>query len=664
MVVGLVLLTAASIGGVAGFLTLTSTRTLIEQARSAAVSATTNEIHEFFEVAPGVTDELAAQARRGALPVDEPQRLVTLLAERLRVEPHLAWIGYADAATGRYVGATRYDNGEIVEYIADPNVDGGVPKQVTVADDGTHTTPSHVETEPYFALSRAWYKLGVLQPGPMWTDFYQFTSGGLGVTCVSRFIAGGAKAPTGVFHADLRVEQIARFLATLHVGKHGAVFLADPSGRRLVSPDDAGAKEAGAAVDLAADNANARAQGRPIAVRSGGHHYEVMFEPVVVRGNLGLDVAIDVDLADITEAIYREVWLAGGVAIGATLLAALIGVMLAGRIAQPVAAIAEDLHNVGAFEISHHPAPKSFVREIAELGDAVDRMKASLRSFGHYVPTNLVRALLAAGVEAHLGGELRRLTMHFSDVRDFTTMSEGMTPRLLVTAMGHYFEMMTTAITRHGGTVDKFMGDGIMAFYNAPGDLPDHPRQACLAALEAQLALDELATRVGPGEPTFPTRIGLGLGEVLVGNIGTPSRFQYTLLGDEVNLASRLEGLNKLYGTRIMASEALVAETGDEFEWRRLDRVAVKGRHQGTLVYELLGNRGEVAANVLEARDLYEAALDAYFAGDFAAAATAFEAAAAVRPDDLGARNMAQRSRDLALDPPAAWDGIHVMHEK
>jgi hypothetical protein len=166
------------------------------------------------------------------------------------------------------------------------------------------------------------------------------------------------------------------------------------------------------------------------------------------------------------------------------------------------------------------------------------------------------------------------------------------------------------------------------------------------------------------GEPVFRARIGLGLGDVLVGNIGTPERFAYTVIGDEVNLASRLEGLNKVYGTAIMASDALVNETGGAFEWRRLDRVAVKGRTQGTLVCELLGERGSVAAEVLAARDAYERALERYFAAEFALAAALFADAVTARPHDFAARTMHARSLELLARPPRDWTGVHVMHEK
>jgi adenylate cyclase len=431
-----------------------------------------------------------------------------------------------------------------------------------------------------------------------------------------------------------------------------------------VSPEGNHVPAAALAVDTVTPGHAASSFDSPLLIATKNSSYEVVFSPISVRGNIGLGLAVVVDRSDITAGIYREGLIAGGVALAFTLVAIGLGIILSSRISRPVSAISRDLAKVGAFSISHDPMPKSFVREINELGISVDHMKASLRSFGHYVPTDLVRTLLAQGVDAELGGELRRLSIHFSDVENFTTISEGMQPTELVEAMGHYFELMTGALTRHGGTVDKFMGDGMMAFFNAPEELPGHARLACLAALDAQRLLAEMAKNTSPGQPIFRARIGLGLGEVLVGNIGTPDRFAYTLLGDEVNLASRLEGLNKLYGTRIIASQALREETGDGFEWRLLDRVAVKGRHQGTLVCELMVRKGEVAATILDARDAYESALQAYFAGDFARAAKLFDRASQLRPDDLGAKSMRDRSRGLAADPPVEWDGIHIMHEK
>src|ERR1700722_1296471 len=662
-IVGLVLFSSVAIGVCAGLLILSSARTMIRQAERAAAAAATTETQNFFDAGPRITTDLATAARRGLLPLDDPHRLAGQFAERLRVEPHLSWIGYGDVG-GRYVGATRWEDGEIVEYIADPAVNNAMPDQVAVAADGTKSPPKFAETEPYFVVTRPWFKDGIGAPGTYWTAFEKMTTGGYGITNATHFTAPGATAPTGVFHVDMRLEGVAAFLSDFRIGNNGAVFLIDRQGHRVVSPEGEDVSAAALAVDTVAPNHAKSSLASPLLIATEHGSYEVVLSPISVEGDLGLGLAVVVDHADITAGIYREALIAGNVAFAFTLMAIVFGIILSSRISRPVSVIARDLAKVGAFSISRDPAPKSFVREINELGISVDHMKASLRTFGHYVPTDLVRTLLAQGIDAELGGELRRVSMHFSDVENFSTISEGMQPTDLVVAMGRYFELMAGALTRHGGTVDKLMGDGVMGFFNAPGECPGPHRQACLAALEAQRLLAEMAKGTPPGQPIFRARIGLGVGEVLVGNIGTPERFAYTLLGDEVNLASRLEGLNKLYGTWIMASQALMEEAGDQFEWRLLDRVAVKGRHQGTLVCELIGLKGEVAADILEARDIYESALSAYFAGDFEHAAELFDHASRLRHGDLGAKSMRDRSLALVADPPVAWDGIHVMREK
>lgn len=662
-IVGLVLLTALVLGASAGLLMLNNTRALIDQARIGAVDAATDEVRDLFELAPRITSELAAQAERGALPLDQPEKLVAMFAERLRANPELAWIGYGDLSTGRYIGATRwrFDSDEVVEYVADPQIANAMPSQFAVARDGSRSTPSYVEDKPYLVTTKDWFKLGMGTPGPVWSAFYQFTSGGLGITGMTRFTAAGQSAPSGLFHVDLRLESIAKFLSGVRIGPRGAVFLIDRDGRRIVSPTGDHVAAAAAAVD-AAPRGRQAIGGAPVRVDAGGRSYEVVFAQDDVSSKAGLAVAVVVDLADVIDGIHRQAIIAAAAGLAAALMAILLGVILSSRIARPVAAIAGDLAAVGDFKISTRPSQQSFIREISDLGHSVDKMKASLRSFGHYVPTDLVRTLLTAGREAELGGEMRRLTIQFSDVADFTSIAEQMDPNRLVDTTGRYFEIMTGAITRHEGTVDKFMGDGILAFFNAPLNVADHPRKACLSALEAQRRLAVLAQEAyAKGEPVFRARIGLSIGDVVVGNIGTPERFAYTVIGDAVNLASRLEALNKIFGTAILATDYVMLATGRAFEWRRIDRVAVKGRQEGTLVCELLGESGMVPAEILAARDVYERALHFYFLAKFRDAADLFQEAAAARPDDRAPRVMLERCRQLMAEPPAHWDGVHVM---
>ncbi len=343
-------------------------------------------------------------------------------------------------------------------------------------------------------------------------------------------------------------------------------------------------------------------------------------------------------------------------------LAVALAYLLANRVSSPLRTMAHDLEQVGQFKLSSAPMPTSFVKEIDIVSDSVNRMKASLRSFSRYVPADLVREVLASGQEARLGGQLRCLSIHFSDIEGFTALSEQLSPAEVVQALAEYLEIMTAALREHQGTLDKFMGDGILAFFNAPHEVPGHAALACRAALRAR---ERLAARAAAGRLPFRARIGLHIGEVLVGNIGTPERFAYTIIGDAVNLASRLEELNKSYGTTILASEALRAAAGPGFEWRRLDRVAVVGRTESTLVNELLGEEGTVAPAVLAARDAYEQALAAYFARRFPEAAVGFRAAARLLPGDRAAALMQRRAELLTeYPPPPDWNGVHLQTVK
>ena len=506
------LLSSLAVGVCATWLTLRNTQALMNLTEKAAVSTATDEIQNFFRPVPEITADLAADARNGLLPMDDPHLLARQLADRLRVREQLLWIGYADARSGLYVGANRREDGEIIEYVADPAVNGAVPKQVAVAEDGAESPPKFVETAPYRVTTRSWFRDGITKRGITWTPFYKmFSEGyGYGITCTAPFAPQGAATAQGVFHVDLSLQSVAEFLSDIRIGDHGAVFLIDRQGRRVVSPDGAQVPDAALAVDSVAPRHAGASFDSPLRIDVRKGNYEILFSPIKVTGNLGLKLAVAVDEDDVTAGIYREGLIAGGIALGFTLVAILFGIMLSARISKPVTTITNDLARVGSFDISHDPSPSSFVREINELGISVDRMKAGLRSFGHYVPTDLVRTLLAQGIDAELGGELRTLTIHFSDVENFTAISEGMQPTELVETMGRYFELMTGAITRAGGTVDKFMGDGIMAFFNAPAELPGHERQACLAALEAQQQLAEMArnTTAGPANLTRPHRSG------------------------------------------------------------------------------------------------------------------------------------------------------------
>ena len=285
-----------------------------------------------------------------------------------------------------------------------------------------------------------------------------------------------------------------------------------------------------------------------------------------------------------------------------------------------------------------------------------DRDKRLLRQmFGFYLAPAVIDRMVAGGETPRLGGETRELTIYFSDLEGFTALSEGLAPDALVELLNAYLTVITEVIEAQGGFVDKYIGDAIVAVFGAPHRDPDHAAHAVAAALAGQRALAALNARhAASGRPPLRQRIGLNTGPVVVGNIGSQRRFNYTVTGDAVNLAARLEGASKLYGTEILVSAATAAQAAGIATFREIDAVRVVGRD--TAVTLLEPDPPETVDP-----DGYAAALAAYRAGEFVAAA---EGWAAQADGDPAAAAMAARARALAASPPADWDGIYDLDSK
>ena len=286
------------------------------------------------------------------------------------------------------------------------------------------------------------------------------------------------------------------------------------------------------------------------------------------------------------------------------------------------------------------------------------REKAHLRAvFSQYVSKTVVDKVLADPERAKLGGERKELTVLFSDIRGFSAFAEGMGPEALASFLGEYLTPMTDLVLESGGTLDKYIGDAVMAIWAAPVDLPDHAARACDVALRMQEALVDLNKRwKAEGKPEVAIGIGINTGPMSVGNMGTPARFDYTVLGDQVNLGARLEALTKEYGVDILVGEATAKAAGPTFVFREVDVVRVKGRAGAAPVYELVGRAGGVSVD-----DRFAVALATYRQRDFATARTQF----AELTEDATAQLMAKRCAELAMSPPPDdWDGVYEQRSK
>ncbi len=286
--------------------------------------------------------------------------------------------------------------------------------------------------------------------------------------------------------------------------------------------------------------------------------------------------------------------------------------------------------------------------------------QAIRRMFAQYMSEKVIAHLMAHPERLKLGGERRRVTLFFSDLAGFTSLSERLTPEEVVSLLNDYLSRMTDIILAEEGTVDKFEGDAIMAFWGAPLPQEDQALRACRTALEQQAALLEL-NRIFREKhlPPLAMRIGLHTGEAVVGNLGSQNRFDYTVIGDTVNLAARLEGLNKFYGTFILVSETTAGECGDAVEFQELDRVAVKGRETPVVVYQPLALKNGLTPEEALVREEFAEGLAWYRQGNFSQAAALWQNILAKNPEHGPARMFLGRCQEFLYSPPPPdWDGV------
>ena len=303
----------------------------------------------------------------------------------------------------------------------------------------------------------------------------------------------------------------------------------------------------------------------------------------------------------------------------------------------------------------------AFMRFIAEEKERM-RVRAA---FQNYVAPDVVNTMLQHPDMLKLGGEKREMTVLFSDIRGFTTLSEQMEPEVLVGLLHSYLNPMTEIVFKHNGTMDKYIGDAIMAIYNAPLILQDHADRACETALAMIAKLHELWEEWRVKElPELKIGIGINSGTMTVGNMGSDRLFDYTVIGDNVNLASRLEGLNKFYGTAILISDATQKQLQKQYILREVDRVRVKGKKTPVGIFEVRGF-GQPQGDEAEWLQTFEAGLEAYRQGSLETAKELFSTCLKLYPDDKPVQLFMERIEKMfGLPIPADWDGVTTLTEK
>ncbi|WP_291496172.1 adenylate/guanylate cyclase domain-containing protein [Desulfocurvus sp.] len=569
-----------------------------------------------------------------------------------------------------------------------PGSYGSTAQSWTFLDARRRPLARRTEPTAFDPRRRPWYKLARPRDELVKTKLYVFASTrDLGTTVARSF----ATPVGGVLGIDLTLGGLSRILRGYDLGDGGQVFTFAADGQLT------GHREPGRVVRRVTDR-----QGRPwnlparIATLDdpviqgvydqyasgadmenaitgfdvGGRRFLSMITPL---GNVGSHefVAVVAPQERFVAPLNRVRTNLLLFSLAALLAAMPLIVLVARRIARPLNLMAAEAERIKRFDLDSTLNLRSRIIEVDNLSTSMSRMKGALRSFGQYIPRDLVRRLVESGAEPRLGGDRRELTILFTDIADFTTLSDTMPPEALMTILSNYFSILGGTISGADGTIDKFIGDSVMAFWNAPTRTPDHTALACLAALRGASALADHCVPGPDGCRMLATRFGLHRGEAVVGNIGSSDRLNYTAMGSAVNVAARLEGMNKFYGTTILASQAVADAAGDEFVFRAVDVALPKGALRPVAVCELLGTRPdgahpELAAPraALEGLDAWNAAYADYRARRWARAREALLALHAAAPGRLTRLYLERTARALAREPGPDWTGVEEFHFK
>ena len=657
------------------------------------------QLHRSLDLAEAETETIEELMANGWINPSEHERVTDLFLASLRARSSLTYLSFG-MPDGTYYHAFRDKNGALSVLWLLPQADGkrrlyefevtALGERVVVNDieDSTRTPP----------FERPYYRTAVDEGKALWTESYVFLGSGesLDMPGVSRAVpvfSSEDKRLMGVLTADFELHALSRFLSEINLGEGGLSFLLEVGGDRaarvIAHP---AAAEADQEVRLDLTEASPGGEGRrtipasevddrrvvqfvslfggelseilpdlqTIEVKADGRTYTGGYRHLGREGGPNWIFCILLPDDEVFGDVNRMARLMGLMGFVGVLIAGGLSLVLSRRVALNLRTIAREAREIGHFKFDDKEPVKSRIREISTLGKAVEEMKTGLRSFQKYVPQELVRSLMETGAEAELGGERKELTVFFSDIVGFTSVSEQLDPDRLTALLAVYLEEMSGEILQRGGTVDKYIGDSIMAFWGAPRSHETPALSACRTALANQARLEDL--RVGweqEGLPPLRARIGLHIGEAIVGNFGSPRRLDYTAIGDTVNIASRLEGLNRFYGTEILISEALRDAVEGRMLTRPIDRVAVQGREEGLMVYELLGEVGGASGVEFPVQDHYAEALNLYFKKDWKAAEKGFESAMVENPHRGAAQLMRERCKQLLANPPGAdWDGV------
>lgn len=578
-------------------------RTTIQRTAEVILVKVDTLIHEFERI-PQTADGLIIS--RSDVSMGNRQ-LISYMKNLVRYHPNLTAF-YVGTTDGSLLEIINLQVAEQKSYLSKPNmplppdalyafriVDRSIPNPTTELyyydKDFTKISEESITPSIFDSRSRPWYVGAKDSKHIFWTDVYQYDPTNEPGITVAKPIYSPSGEFIGVSGADLSLALLSKFLEGLDIGSHGRTLVLDNQTGAILLPQETKPSQKSvpdnviaAAYSLYQNNNKA-----DFLFKDNGIEYLTGFNafPIMI-GNEWL-ITVIAPLSDFFGGILRTQKQVVLISICIFLIASYFVVFFSKRISRPISVLAKEIDKITHLDLSSTLRVKSNIKEINIMDSSIAAMRTAISSFSKYVPKEIVHQLIRQGQDITLGGEKKDLTIMFCDIVGFTSIAERLPPDVLMPLLAEYFDELSRIILENHGTIDKYIGDSIMAFWGAPNELTNPWSHACETALLCEYQLKTLnELRKQKTLPEFTTRFGIDAGMVIIGNIGTKERINYTAIGDAVNSASRLQTVNNIYKTNIIISENVYQHIKEDFLTRPLDVVTVKGKQAKIKIYELI----------------------------------------------------------------------------
>ena len=667
---------------------------LVEELREEIQNTVYNETFRFFNQTMIVNQSITHLLYRNFEdPVNndlDREQLLSYYREKMRFHPWFKKVFYSDIE-GNIVILFRMQDGSFSRRFVtnDGNEIFIRWEHECVTSYGSYPNSIEPAETGFDPRRQIWYDLAQKERGIIWAPVSLLTTDNLPGLTNSIPLFNHFGELTGVSSIDIAVDELSRFLGTLFPTPNTKIFITDQYNRIIGlqvkydrdleklfvrTTDSQGNAEVNFSTIAALPDADSRYLLEKI-LESSEQYKSVKFKnetymttrlPITITGGLDLVVSIITPENDILGDIRTNLRNVTIFSIIIIIIIPFVSAFFSQKIAKPMRVLAEEMSKIKSLDLDSKINIDTNFSEIMDMHESFESMRNGLKNFKRYVPADLVDQLINENIKADIGGEMQELTIFFSDIAKFTTIAEKTEPHQLVIDLHTYFGIISKTIMENKGTIDKYIGDAVMAFWGAPVAIEDHAENACKAAIQVRKNLHTLSHQWGnQGKYPFNTRIGIHTGNVIVGNMGCNSRLNYTVIGDAVNVSSRLEGINKVYGTEIIVSENTYEQCSDKYEFRLLDRVSLLGRYEGMNVYELITYKDDLNKTIKKIYRYYEEGLQQYHLRNWNSAIKYFSTVLKYRPFDSPSKLMRQRCMSYMKNPPPEdWNGVFTQSSK